>query len=198
MLGNVRLPHVLHQYAHMGVRGKTFHEYTRGWGWPFLSESFWMCCQRLSILLCQNNISKIRIRPIHLYTYTSTNGKWTFHACSSKTLTVKFKVQTKQFFQDIVLLQMLSWPCPVYCSWSLRLHLYGHILNSQTFRSASGRSLPHSNLRPPQSWQSLRPHHSLELQPRPAESGKWRKCNSRKFLTVQKWILSKRLHRQGF
>ena len=27
-----RLPHVLHLCAHMGVRGKTFPEYTRGWG----------------------------------------------------------------------------------------------------------------------------------------------------------------------
>jgi hypothetical protein len=62
-----------------------------------------------------------------------------------------------------VLFQMLSWPWPVYCSWSLRLLLYDQTLNSQTFRSASGWSLPHSNLRPPQSWQSLQPHHSLAL-----------------------------------
>ena len=106
---------------------------------------------------------KKRSTRCKFYTYTSTNGKWTFHACSSKTLTVKFKVQTKQFFQEIVLLQMLSWPWPVYCSWSLRLLSYDQILNSQTFRSASGRSLPHSNLGPPQSWQSLWPHHSLEI-----------------------------------
>ena len=52
---------------------------------------------------------------------------------------------------------MLSWTWPVYCSWSLWLLLYSQILNSQTFRTASGRSLPHRNWHPPQ---SLRPHHS--------------------------------------
>ena len=74
-----------------------------------------MCRQRLSIILGQGKIIKIRSCPqkknvqrVVNYTPIPVQMGRTFHACSSKKITVKFKVQTKQFFQEIVLLQMLS------------------------------------------------------------------------------------------
>ena len=85
---------------------------------------------RLSIFLSQGNISK-PVGPTACAGPYRTDakcvflrGEWTIHACSSKDLTVNFKVQTWQFFKEILWLQMLSWPWPVYCCWGLWLILY--------------------------------------------------------------------------
>ena len=66
---------------------------------------------RLSIFLSQGNISK-PVGPTAGAGPHRTDakcvflrGEWTFHACSSKDLTVNFKVQTWQFFQEILWLK---------------------------------------------------------------------------------------------
>ena len=66
---------------------------------------------RLSIFLSQGNISK-PVGPTAVAGPLKINakcvflrGEWTIHACSSKDLTVNFKVQTWQFFQEILWLK---------------------------------------------------------------------------------------------
>ena len=85
---------------------------------------------RLSIFLSQGNISK-PVGPTACAGPYRTDakcvflrGEWTIHACSSKDLTVNYKVQTWQFFQEILWLKCCLdlgrftalWVCDGFCT----------------------------------------------------------------------------------